>query len=335
MEKNSYIESLFNDINLFREDPSSVNKRFENVKLTMSRFKGNEQLVREIDQYIRILNSSKGVPHLKHDRRLTEVAENQLDMIEKGSTYSWSPSQEELEQRAVNYVDGFRKIYQIADQGTEDPTYVINRLIFNKLDKDKKTRKILLDEELKYMGIAQRRINKQLTVILVFADNSREKLRSRKDVGDIDELRQAFELFDIHNSGKIDPRETLEAMRSLGWETKNPSVFSIMQELDTPENLRNGVNFETFVHHIVENFENNMTEFGLRRIFNLFVDDPSNETVSLAHLKKICREVGDEALADEVRAMIEKSGHVGTELTWEEFYDYMMNVYGKQVQVTE
>ena len=330
MEQNSFIDVLFNDINSFRANPSSVNKRFENVKLTMSRFKGNDLLVKEIDQYIRILNSSKGVPPLKFDRKLSEVAEHQLESYESGEAFSWTADQADLEKRAHGLVEGFKKIYQIADQGTEDPTYVINRLIFNKLDKEKRNRKLLLDEDLKYVGIAQKIVNKQKTLVIIFADQSKEKLKIRKDVGDIEELRQAFELFDIHNMGRIDPRETVAAMRSLGWETRNPSVFQIMQELDTPENMRTLVSFEKFVHHIVDNFENNYSDDGLRRIFMLFVDDFVQETVSLTHLKKICRELGDETRAEEVRALMEKCGHSGTELTFDEFYFYMTTIYIKQ-----
>ena len=42
---------------------------------------------------------------------------------------------------------------------------------------------------------------------------------------EIEEIREAFNLFDTDGSGKIDPKELKAAMQSLGFEAKNPTIF--------------------------------------------------------------------------------------------------------------
>jgi Ca2+-binding EF-hand superfamily protein len=58
---------------------------------------------------------------------------------------------------------------------------------------------------------------------------------------EVEELREAFNLFDTEATGKIDPRELKSAMQSLGFESKNPTIFNMICEL---ESLGREVDFE-------------------------------------------------------------------------------------------
>ena len=42
---------------------------------------------------------------------------------------------------------------------------------------------------------------------------------------EIDEIKEAFNLFDTDGTGTIDPRELKAAMQSLGFENKNPTIY--------------------------------------------------------------------------------------------------------------
>ena len=64
---------------------------------------------------------------------------------------------------------------------------------------------------------------------------------------EIEELREAFNLFDTEATGKIDPRELKSAMQSLGFESKNPTIFNLIGEL---ESLGREVDFEEFLDGI-------------------------------------------------------------------------------------
>ena len=45
-----------------------------------------------------------------------------------------------------------------------------------------------------------------------------------------EDLRQAFDLFDVKENGKIDPNEIKEIMKQLGFDTKNP-IFLKLQRI--------------------------------------------------------------------------------------------------------
>jgi hypothetical protein len=64
---------------------------------------------------------------------------------------------------------------------------------------------------------------------------------------EVEELREAFNLFDTEATGKIDPRELKSAMQSLGFESKNPTIFHMIGEL---ESLGREVDFEEFLDGI-------------------------------------------------------------------------------------
>ena len=53
-----------------------------------------------------------------------------------------------------------------------------------------------------------------------------------------EELRQAFDLFDVKENGKIDPSEIKETMKQLGFDTKNPTIYKIIEDLDTEESKK-------------------------------------------------------------------------------------------------
>ena len=68
---------------------------------------------------------------------------------------------------------------------------------------------------------------------------------------EVDEIKQAFDLFDTNGTGKIDPKELKAAMQSLGFDSKNPTIYQLIADLDTPEAEKNGgISFEDFVDAI-------------------------------------------------------------------------------------
>jgi Ca2+-binding EF-hand superfamily protein len=64
---------------------------------------------------------------------------------------------------------------------------------------------------------------------------------------EIEELREAFNLFDTEATGKIDPRELKSAMQSLGFESKNPTIFNMISDL---ESQGREIDFEEFLDGI-------------------------------------------------------------------------------------
>ena len=87
---------------------------------------------------------------------------------------------------------------------------------------------------------------------------------------EIEELRDAFNLFDTDGQGSFDIRELKQAMSSLGFESKNPTIFAMIQELER-ELGGNSVDFETFLDGISGKLGDKESRSGIQKIFNLFV----------------------------------------------------------------
>ena len=85
-----------------------------------------------------------------------------------------------------------------------------------------------------------------------------------------------------------------------------------------------GINFDDFVDAINDKLEDKESKEGIKRIFDLFIDDPNADTITLRSLKKISKELGENMSDEELKDMLERASKNGVELTFEEFYDIMI-----------
>jgi len=313
-----------------RTAPTGLKKQFENVKIALSRFKAQESLVKDIDAFLKQAETFQSLGTLTVNRALTAIAEKQIEIFEGGVKFNAFIDKPVLETRAAEYIEGYTKLEQVADEGAETFADVINKIMFNKNDPKKVGKNILLNESLKFIGFAHKVIKNSNYFVAVLADKVVEKKRKTSG-GNTDELKAAFDCFDVMEIGKIDPKETLNAMRALGYDVKNPTLYQIMAELDTPDNNKTLVDFETFVNHITARLDDTKTEEGVKRIFNLFIDDPTQDTITLATLRKICTQLGENQSVDELNDMLQRASGKGTELTFQEFYEYMKGKYGEKI----
>jgi Ca2+-binding EF-hand superfamily protein len=138
-----------------------------------------------------------------------------------------------------------------------------------------------------------------------------------------DRIKEAFELFDA-NDGKIDAREVKDAMVNIGYDEKNPVVYQVVTELDTPRNNNaGGASFDDFCQTVNNRLPDKETDEDLRRIFDLFVDDPDSDTTSLESIKRVADELGENIEEGELNAMLNKASKAGARLTFEDFVSIM------------
>ena len=136
-----------------------------------------------------------------------------------------------------------------------------------------------------------------------------------------EDLRQAFDLFDVKENGKINPNEIKETMKQLGFDTKNPTIYKIIEDLDTPESKQNGgISFSEFSESMNNRLGDKESKEGVRRIFDLFVDDSKAEYIPLEVLKKIAKELGDKTPDDTLKDMIECASKNNGQLSFDDFY---------------
>ena len=138
-----------------------------------------------------------------------------------------------------------------------------------------------------------------------------------------DPLAKAFDLFDSNN-GKINPKEIREAMHNIGYDNNKPSVYQIVAELDTPYNSKNGgVNFEDFSKTVNNKLSENDSAEELRKIYDLFLDDPNASTTSFASIKRVADQLGVNLDEEELNSMLNKVSKSGAELTFDDFVSIM------------
>jgi centrin-1 len=154
-----------------------------------------------------------------------------------------------------------------------------------------------------------------------------KKVEVRKVVyssDDGDEIQNTFEFFDSNGNGKIDAREVRGAMQNIGYDETNPKIYEVMTELDNPRNKNTGgVSFNDFCQTVNYRLPEKETEEELRRVFNLFLDDPNSDTTSLESIKRVADELGENIEEVELNAMLNKASKSGARLTFDDFVALM------------
>nr|WAW84821.1 centrin 3 [Halisarca dujardinii] len=129
--------------------------------------------------------------------------------------------------------------------------------------------------------------------------------KKRKELSSeqLEEIHEAFNLFDTDKDGAIDYHELKVAMRALGFEVKKAEVLKVLREYD-----RDGSG-----KMIKADFVALMTEWMLDRdpreeilkAFKLFDDDNTGK-IGIRNLRRVARELGENMSEEELRAMIDE-----------------------------
>merc|ERR1712098_858709 len=129
----------------------------------------------------------------------------------------------------------------------------------------------------------------------------------------MDEIREAFNLFDGDQSGAIDVRELKAAMRALGFEIKNEELKKMVTDIDNDGN--GTIEFGEFL----EMMTGKMGE----KVFKLFDDDNTNK-ISFRNLARVAEELGENIDDEELQDMINQADRDGDgEINLDEFYRIM------------
>ena len=139
------------------------------------------------------------------------------------------------------------------------------------------------------------------------------------------ELIQAFNLFNVKEDGKINPSEIKETMKQLGFNTKNPTIYKIIEYLENESQKKGGITFEEFENLMNQRLGNKDTKEGVRNIFELFVDDCNAEYINIENLKKISKEIGDKSSNAQLKEMVEYAAQNGGKLSFDDFYNIISN----------
>merc|ERR1711967_97233 len=126
----------------------------------------------------------------------------------------------------------------------------------------------------------------------------------------VEEIREAFNLFDADNSGAIDVRELKAAMRALGFEVKKEELKKMISDIDNDGN--GSIEFAEFL----EMMTGKMGEKDTR-------EDITGK-ISLRNLRRVAQELGENIDEEELQDMINQADRDGDgEINLDEFYRIM------------
>jgi len=136
------------------------------------------------------------------------------------------------------------------------------------------------------------------------------------------ELKEAFNLFDTDGSGTIDIRELKAAMRALGFTVKKAEIREMLSDLSKPEDCTS-VDFSEFCELMLDKMNSRDTREEILKIFALF-DEEGTGKITFRNLKRVAAELGESLTDDELQEMIDEADRTGDgTINKEEFFKVM------------
>merc|ERR1712216_835070 len=124
----------------------------------------------------------------------------------------------------------------------------------------------------------------------------------------IEEIREAFNLFDADNSGAIDVRELKAAMRALGFEVMKEELKKMISDIDNDGN--GSIEFDEFLEMMTGKMGEKDTREDIEKVFKLFDDDNTGK-ISLRNLRRVAQELGENIDEEELQDMINQADRDG------------------------
>ena len=137
------------------------------------------------------------------------------------------------------------------------------------------------------------------------------------------ELKNIFDLLDYDKDGKVNLNEAIELIKSIDYDKENPVIFNFIQELG--EGLINYDEFEKKINELIKDKNENN---GMRRMYEMFVNDNKSKNINLNELKKICNELGRNLSKTDLESLFIEAGNE-KEITFETFVQFLNNKFGQ------
>ena len=138
----------------------------------------------------------------------------------------------------------------------------------------------------------------------------------------LEEIKEAFNLFDTEGKGAIDVRELKAAFRALGFQIKKAEIRQLFVDLDKDLSSAT-VSFEEFLEMVTPRMLNRDSREEILKVFALF-DDDNTGAISFKNLKRVAQELGENLTDEELQEMVDEADRDGDGVINEdEFYRVM------------
>merc|ERR1712005_24075 len=137
----------------------------------------------------------------------------------------------------------------------------------------------------------------------------------------IQEIREAFDLFDTDGSGTIDAKELKVAMRALGLDAKKDEIRRMINDID--KDGSGTIDFNEFLNMMTARMGDRDSREEILKAFRLFDDDETGK-ISFRNLKRVAKELGENMTDEELQEMIDEADRDGDgEINEDEFLRIM------------
>lgn len=126
-------------------------------------------------------------------------------------------------------------------------------------------------------------------------------------VDEVNEIKEAFDLFDTENSGAIQLSSLLASMESLGFKNKNPDIYKMISEIEDDEDAEGEIKFQDFLDMMTGRISEKNPEEDLSRVYKLFDFDRKGE-IDFDSLKKVALDLGEDISDEELKEIITRAG---------------------------
>jgi len=131
--------------------------------------------------------------------------------------------------------------------------------------------------------------------------SSKDYERPGLSVDEIEEIKEAFDIFDVNKDGHISVSELVKAMETLGFNSKNEAIYKMIVEMD--ENGNGTIEFAEFLDIMTARISDRNTKEDLERVYKLF-DLQRNGDIWLDDLRRVAKELGEDISDEELKEII-------------------------------
>lgn len=138
----------------------------------------------------------------------------------------------------------------------------------------------------------------------------------------VQEFKEAFDIFDVDGGGTITAEELGDVMRSLGQKPTRAQLDSMVSEIDADGD--GAIDFPEFLTMMLRKMNEGDPEKELRDVFMVFDKDQSG-TISADELRNVMKVIGEKLTDQEIEDAIKLADTTGDgEVSYDEFIQFIL-----------
>merc|ERR1719502_224787 len=118
----------------------------------------------------------------------------------------------------------------------------------------------------------------------------------------MEEIKEAFELFDIDGSGTIDAKELGTAMRALGMDAKKEEIRKMIEDID--KDGSGTIDLDEFQTMMTARIGDAASREERMKLFALF-DDDNTGGITFKNIKRVAEDLGENMSDEDLQEMFD------------------------------